>query len=174
MSAATIDFLRPRRTPLLGWCILALGASALVAAMWTDRHWASGRAEHDAALRLRDEVQQRAQRAALQPVSLTPDQRRLQRIAPLLRQPWLPALRLVENVTDAPLFLLTLAIDPATGAVRLDGEAPSFDQALAYAQALDDEGLMGPAQLRSHEFVNEPAMGRSSVRFSIVTRWRAR
>lgn len=174
MSAASIDFLRPQRVHWFGWCLLALGVSALLAALWADRQWTRERSEHEARLRLREEAAQQLQRAALQPIVLTPDQRRLQRIAPQLRQPWLPVLRLVESATEAPVFLLSLAIDPAIGVVRLDGEAPGFDQALAYSQALDSEGLMGPAQIRSHELVNEPGTGRSTARFSLVTQWRTR
>ena len=174
MNAASIDFLRPQRVSWLGWCLLALGMLALLAAMGLDRQWTQERREQEVGQTLREEAAQRLQRAALQPAVPTPDQRRLQRIVPQLRQPWLPVLRLVENVTEAPVFLLTLAIDPATGVVRLDGEAPGFDQALAYAQALDDEGVMGPAQLRSHELINEPGTGRPSLRFSIVTRWKTR
>lgn len=174
MNATTIDFLSPQRVHWLGWCGLALGVSALLGTLWLDRQWTRERQEHEAGQKLREEAAQQAQRAALQPIAATPDQRRLQRIAPQLRQPWLPVLRLVENVTEAPVFLLTLGIDPATGVVRLDGEAPGFDHALAYAQALDDEGVMGPAQLRSHEFVNEPGTARPSVRFSVVTRWKTR
>lgn len=174
MNAASVDFLRPQRAPWAGWFLLALGVSALLAALWLDRQWTRERGDHEARLKLREETAQQLQRAALAPIAPTPDQRRLQRIAPQLRQPWLPVLRLVENVTEVPVFLLTLAIDPATGMVRLDGEAPGFDQALAYAQALDDDGLMGPAQLRSHEFFNEPGTGRPSMRFSIVTRWKTR
>jgi hypothetical protein len=131
MSIATIDFLHPRHTPWLGWCLLAAGTISLLAALWFDGQWTRQRAERDAAIRAHDEAADQERRAALKPVLPTPDQRRLQHIAPQLRQPWLPVLRLIENVTEAPVFLLGLAIDPATGVVRLDGEAGSFDQAVA-------------------------------------------
>lgn len=112
-------------------------------------------------------------REALRPVPVSPDQRRLQHIAPQLRQPWLPVLRVVEGATRPPVYLLALAIDPASGNVRVEGEAPSFDKALEYAKALDEDGVLGPAELRSHEQMSEPS-GRAAVRFSIVTRWSAR
>lgn len=174
MNTTTIDFLHPQRTPKLGWCLLAVGVLALMAAFWFDHQWAGERAEREAGARLREETAQRAQQAALRTRTPTPDQRRLQGIASQLRQPWLHVLRLIENVTEAPVFLLGLSIDPATGVLRLDGEAPSFDHVVAYAQVLDDEGVLGPAQLRSHELVDEPGSGQPSVRFSIMTRWRAR
>lgn len=172
MNAPTIDFLHPRRS-WLGWSLLVVGAAALAASLWLDQRWAAQRADSAAAARSREEAAQQAHRAALQPVVPSPDQRRLQRIASQLRQPWLPALRLIENVTEAPVFLLGLSIDPATGIVRVDGEAPNFDQALAYATLLDEQGLMGPAELRSHEQVTDPS-GRAAVRFTIMTRWSAR
>jgi hypothetical protein len=173
MSLAAIDFLHPRRASWFGWCLLALGAAALGAALWLDGRWISQRAERDAVIRMREEATQRDRLAAAKPVIPTPNQRRLQRIAPQLRQPWLPVLRLVENMTEAPVFLLGLTIDPATGLVRLDGEAGSFEEAVAYTQVLDDGQVTGPAQLRTHETVNEPGTGRASIRFSIETRWRA-
>jgi hypothetical protein len=169
MTAARIDFLRPRRIPWAGVCLLALGSAALLGALWLDRHWAAQRAEREAATRAQEEAADRARREALRPIPLSPDQRRLQRIAPALRQPWLPTLRVIENVTEPPVYLLSMAIDPAAGTIRLDAEAPSFDHALAYVQLLDEGGLLGPAQIHSHEQGNDPA--RPAVRFTVVTRW---
>ena len=174
MSAASIDFLRRQKIGWGGWLLLAIGVSALLAAVWLNHRWTRQRDEYGARLKLREEAAQESKRAALQAIVPTPDQLRLQRIAPQLRQPWLPVLRLIENATEAPVFLLAVAIDPATGAMRLDAEAPSFEQALAYSQALDRVGVTGPAQVRSHELFNEPDTGNSLVRFSIVTRWKTR
>jgi len=120
-------------------------------------------------VRAQEEAAERARREARRPIPLSPDQRRLQRIAPALRQPWLPTLRVIENATEPPVYLLSMAIDPAAGTVRLDAEAPSFDHALAYVQLLDEDGLLGPAQIYSHEQGNDPA--RPAVRFTVVTRW---
>ncbi|HZT56125.1 MAG TPA: hypothetical protein VFA35_07865 [Burkholderiaceae bacterium] len=174
MSVGAIDFLHRRRSPWLGWCLLAIGAAALSASLWLDQRWTAERAHREAVARTRDEAMQQARRAAMRPLPPTADQRRLQRIASQLRQPWLPVLRVIENITEAPVFLLALSIDPATGIVQLDGEAPNFDYAMAYAQLLDEEGLLGPAELRSHELVTEPGTGRATLRFTIVTRWSAR
>jgi hypothetical protein len=171
MTSATIDFLHPRRTPWLGGCLLALGAVALAFVLWADRQWNAERADHERARREREAVVQRAREAALRPVPPTAQELRLQQIAPQLRQPWLPVLHLIENVTEPPVYLLSLSVDPATGTVRLDGEAPGFAEALAYTHALDDEGLMGPARLRSHDTATDPTTGRPVVRFSIATRW---
>lgn len=172
MSAIRIDFLHPRRVPWLGIGLLVLGAGALALALWFDRTWAEQRAEREEAERARQEAMERTRREALRPVALTPDQRRLQHIAPVLRQPWLPSLRLIENATDAPVYLLALSIDPASGVVQLEAEAPDFKSALAYVQSLDEEGLLGPAQIRSHEDGPDPA--RPVVRFKVATRWSLR
>ena len=169
MTAARIDFLRPRRVPWVGVCLLALGTAALLGAIRIDRQWAAQRAEREAATRAQEEAADRARREALRQIPLSPDQRRLQRITPALRQPWLPTLRVIENVTEPPVYLLSMAIDPAAGNVRLEAQAPSFDHALAYVQLLDEDGLLGPAQIRSHEQVNDPA--HPAVRFTVVTQW---
>lgn len=173
MSAATIDFLRPPRAPGIGWLLLALGAAALATALWLDHRWAQQRAEYEATARAREERARESQRAAQRPVPLTPDQKRLQRVSPQLRQPWLPTLRLIENVTEPPVYLLALSIDPAAGTATLDAEALSFDHALSYLQLLNEDGLLGPAQLRSHEQSGDPA-GHPSVRFTVITQWSAR
>lgn len=173
MTAPAIDFLQQRPIPVLGSSLLALGAAALVVALAVDRHQAQARAAHQAALQsLAAEAEQRRRDTDRPPV-LSPDQRRLQQVAPQLRQPWLPVLRVVEGATRPPVHLLALAIDPASGAVRIEGEAPGFDKALEYAKSLDQDGLLGPAELRSHEQVADDS-GRTAVRFTIVTRWSAR
>jgi hypothetical protein len=69
--------------------------------------------------------------------------------------------------------LLGLSIDPASGGLRLEGEAPSFEAALAYAKSLGEDGALGRAELRSHDLVNDPS-GRAHVRFTAVTQWSAR
>lgn len=171
--SATIDFLRPRRGSRIAYGVLASGLIALVVALWLHQRWAVERAERQATARQTAEAARQAQRAALKPVPPTADELRLQRLAPRLREPWLPALRLIENATQAPVFLLGLTIDPASEAIRLDGEASTFDQVVAYASQLDEPGLMGPAELRSHEQVTDPA-GRTTVRFTILTKWAAR
>lgn len=169
MSVVRIDFLHSRRTAWTGVGLLLLGAGSLAAALWIDRSWAAERAARQEFERARLETASKARRAALLPLPITLEQRRMQRIAPVLRQPWLPTLRLIENATEPPIYLLGLSIEPNTGTVQMEGEAPDFKSALLYVQAIDEEGLLGPAQIRSHEQVNEA--GRSAVRFKIATRW---
>lgn len=172
MSAPTIDFLNPPGARWLGWAMLVAGAGMLASAVWCHHRWSLQRANRDAVVLAQKYASDRAQRDASRPVLPSAEQRRFMRIAPQLRQPWLPTLRLIENVSEPPVFLLALSVDPATGSIRIDGEAPTFDQALSYMQALDEPGLLGPAELRSHEQAVDPT-GRPTVRFSIVTRWSA-
>lgn len=174
MSIATIDFLHPRRTPWMGWVLLVAGAGALVLSLWAGQRWSSQRAELEAAKRQREESIQSARALADKPVPVTPQDLRVRAVSPQLRQPWLPLLRVVESVTEPPIFLLVMAVDPATGAVRLDGEAPGFAEALSYSQALRNDDVLTHAQLRSHDAVSDPNSGRQSVRFSIAAQWIAK
>lgn len=170
MSAPTIDFLRPRRTGALAWGLLAVGVVAVGVSMTLWRQWGHERAALQAAAEARRASLEQQRRLAVQPVPLAADERRLRQVAPQLRQPWLPALRVIEGVTKAPVFLLSLSIDPASGAIRLEGEAPGFEQVLDYVKALGEGDALGPAELRSHELHTDPG-GRTSVRFTVVTRW---
>jgi hypothetical protein len=173
MSAPMIDFAHAKRTAWLGWIVLALGVAALGTALRLDQRWTTQRADQQASLQARLDAAEQQRRDALRPVPPSPDRRRLQRIAPQLRQPWLTTLRVIEGVTQPPVFLLGLSIDPASGGLRLEGEAPSFEEALAYAKSLGEGDALGRAELRSHELMNDPS-GRASVRFTVVTQWSAR
>ena len=153
-----------------GATLLAVGVAALSLSVGVEQRWDTQRAQRDAEIQQRVEAEQRARLAAQRPVVPSADERRLQRVRPQLLQPWLPALRAIENATEPPVFLLALSIDPATGRLRLDGEAPSFGEALAYAQRLDEDGALPPAHLLSHELVNDSA-GRTTVRFTMVANW---
>lgn len=172
MRSPAIDFLHPRRVSWLGWGLLALGSGMLAAALWLADRWSAEQAEYDAQVRAHEDAVQQATLAAQRPVVPTLEERRLQHVAAPLRQPWLPTLKLIESTAAPPVFLLALSIDPASGQLRLEGEAPEFEQVLAFAQSLDAEGLMGPARLRSHEQRSDPT-GRPVVRFSVETRWSA-
>ncbi len=170
MSANAIDFLHPRRVPVLGLTLLVLGACALVAAIGIDGRWRSERLAREAAERARAEAARSEREAAVRPVVPTAGELRLRQIAPRLRQPWLPTLRLIEKVTEPPVYLLALSVNPSTGEVDLEGEVPGFAQALEYMRSLDEEGVLGPARMRAHGTATDPS-GRAVTRFSIVTRW---
>jgi len=170
MSGRTIDFLRPSRPPRIGWVLLALGIACLAGALWCDQRWVNERA---AAARAEQQslAAQRALQAPPPPAEPTLTQRRWQQAQLELQRPWLPALRAIESATANPVFLLSMTIEPAKGLIKLDAEAPSFDHALAYVLVLDEGGALQPATLVSHEQATDTGSGRSTVKFSAVTRW---
>jgi hypothetical protein len=172
MTMQRIDFLRRSRPSLVGWMLLCAGLTATTAALWVARGWEQQRMQVDVQARAAAEAAQNERRLAMQPIVPSADERRLQRIAPLLRQPWLPTLRLVESVTETPIYLTALSIDPANGNVRIDGEAPNFDAALGYSQVLFEPGVIGDAQLQSHEQGKE-GQG-SPLKFTVVAKWKPR
>lgn len=168
--ATRIDFLRPPRPPVAGWGLLAAGILAMGLATWQAHQWSDDHAVRVADLQARQAETEQARQSALRKAPPSPDDVRMQRVAAQLREPWLPTLRLIEHVTASPVYLLGLSIDPASGLVRLDGQAATFDQVLGYQAELDQASLLGPAHLRSHEVVVDPG-GRAAVRFSISTHW---
>jgi hypothetical protein len=170
MRSSAIDFLRPPRPPRLGWVLLALGVAALATALWLEQRWTSERAVAEQAEQ-QALAAQRALRAPPPPTEPTLAQRRWQQAQGELRRPWLPALRAIESATVNPVFLLSMTIEPGNGLIKLDGEAPSFDHALAYVQVLDEGGALQPATLLSHEQAVDPSGARGAVKFSVTTRW---
>lgn len=169
-TGATVDFLRPIGAPRVGWWLLALGIAALAVAFGAEQRWTTQRA---AAVRAAQDALA-LQQAAIEPLPArppTPAQRRWQQVQPELQRPWLPALRAIESATVNPVFLLSMTIEPVTGLVKLDAEAPSFDHALAFVQVLDLSGALRPASLVSHEQSSGGPAGRGAVRFSAMTRW---
>ena len=171
MNTAPADFLRKPQAPRVGWLLLGLGLVALGCALLTDERWAIERARAQ-----QDEEESIAALRAAQAPSIaaapTVGQLRWRQAQIELRRPWLPSLRAVESATAEPVFLLSLSVEPVTGVIKLDGEAPSFDQALAFVQVLDLNDTLNPAQIVSHDTLTD-ATGRSSVRFTAITRWRA-
>ncbi|MEO3715592.1 hypothetical protein [Roseateles flavus] len=168
-----IDFVQRRPSPSAGRLLLVAGGLALGAALWLQHRWDMVHASREARQLEQAQAVEASRKAVQAAQKPTPDQVRLRNVAPLLRQPWLPVLRVIEHATEPPVHLLSLSIDPATGMVRVEGEAGSFDQVLAYAQTLDDDSVLGPARLGSHESIMDVA-GRTLVRFSITTPWRTR
>ena len=171
MNVRAADFLRRRGPPVAGWWLLALGVIAfagsldLVQRSAVERAHAAERAEQDAA------AVRRAVQPTSRPVETTPAERRRRHALAELRQPWLPALRAVEAAAVEPVYLLSLNMEPSTGLMRLDAEAPDFEQALDHVRALGAGGVLSGAQLGSHEQVVEAASGRSVVRFTVNARW---
>lgn len=169
MGLRDVDFLRTRR-PRLGPWLLAIGGLTLALAVTIDRTWT---AQHQEALRQQQAAQalRQQQAAPLPPQKPSVEQRRWQGAQLELRRPWLKVLGAIETATTAPVYLLGLSIDAATGAVKLEAEAPSVDHALAFVTVLDEEKVLQPAVLVSHTGFNNPQWDRPWVKFSVLSQW---
>lgn len=173
MSLPRVDFLAPAAAGWASWGLLALGGATLALALGLDRQWAQAREQQESARAASAAEAEQRRRDAARPVPPSTEQRRLERVAPQLRQPWLPVLRAIEGATRPPVHLLALSIDPVAGTVRIEGEAPGFEAAMRYARSLDTPTVLGPAQMRSHEQVADDS-GRAAVRFVTVAPWSVR
>ena len=168
-----IDFLRPEAAPRLGWVLLALGALALGSAIVFQNRVQAERVAAERLAQGRAEQERDARRPA--PVAATtPAMIRLRQAEADARAPWLATLRVVEAVARDPVYLRSLGIEPATGNVKLEAEAPTFAEALAFAKTLDDDGLLRPALMTSHEQIVDAQTGKSAVRFNVSARWNLR
>ena len=170
---AAVDFLRLESAPRLGWVLLALGVVALAAAMAFDGRVEVARVAADRVAQARAE-QERDARRPVRAVPPTPAMIRLRQAELDARAPWLATLRVVESVAQDPVYLRSLVIEPATGTVKLEAEAPSFADALALAKSLDDDGMLRPALMSSHEQIVDAQTGKSAVRFNVSGRWNSR
>jgi type II secretory pathway pseudopilin PulG len=173
MNAAQ-DFLRRPGPPLRGWLLCIAGLLAFGASLWFWQVRDAQRQVREQQAQAQTQAIAQAQLLAARPAEPGVDERRTRQAMVEVQRPWLPTLQAIEDATRDPVYLLGWAIDPATGRVQLDGEAPSFEQALNYAQALDSEPALAGAQLASHEQVNDVQTGRSVVKFTVVGQWRVR
>lgn len=166
-----VDFVRHGREPAIGWLLLGLGLVALGVAAWSYQQREARRAQDDIRAMEQEAAERRVRDLALRPKPVSADELRWRHVAAQLEQPWLPTLRAIEAVTESPVYLIGLNIDPASGKAQLDVEAPSFDLALAYLQRLAEDGALVAPQLVSHESTVDP-FGRASVRFTVLAQWR--
>lgn len=170
MSSASVDFMRSPAPPPLGWWLLAAGIAAMFVALVLQGQWASDQMQAQRLERLRSGTLHVKDRPA-RPAEPTLAQRRWAQAQPELLRPWLPMLRAVETATSSPVYLLSLTLEPESGVLRLDAEAPDFGSAIAYVQRLDATGALLPGALLSHEEISIPGSPGSMVRFSATTRW---
>ena len=85
--------------------------------------------------------------------------------------PWLATLRIVEALAADPVYLRSLSLDPKERVIRLEGEAGSYGDVLAFVRALDAEPMLRPALLSSHDTAGDGVPGPVSVRFQAVAKW---
>lgn len=171
MNLVSVDFLRSASLPRLGWAVLFIGVTTLVTSLWLQQRWT---AERDETKRLRDQLMAERQvkpKPMPSAVTLTAE-RRWEQAQAELRRPWLPTLRAIEVATAPPVYLLSFVVDPASGLIKLEAEAPSFDHALAFVQVLDEGGALAPAILTSHGPAPPPSEP-PIIRFGVSTRWSA-
>jgi hypothetical protein len=167
-----VDFSKRPGVAPQGWLLLAVGIACLAASIvfWQARDEQRQAREGEAEARAQA-LEQERQDAARPPMPSL-DERRAQQAMRELRRPWLPTLQAIEAATRDPIYLLGWTIDPANGRIQLDGEAPSFEQALGFAEALNREPVLAGAQLTSHEQVNDAQNNRSIVKFTLMAQWR--
>jgi hypothetical protein len=167
-----LDFHRAPGQPFIGWLLLLLGFAAVVGASALHRHRESIRAQEDINIETRAAAQRQEREAALRPRVIPLEETRLRHVQPELDRPWLPLLRSIESSTEAPVFLLGLSMDPSSGKLQIDAEAPSFDEAMDYVRRLADVDLLKSVQIVSHDNVLDP-WGRPAVKFTVAARWSA-
>ncbi len=172
MRRAALDFTARPRPPTLGVVLFAVGCLAIGAAWWLSQRWAGEEAEVERAAQ-RLAAAREAAKPTPAPVLPAPAQRRYQLAQAELQRPWLPTLRAIETATRDPVFLLGLTVEPTTGAIRLEAEATTIEQATAYVQRLTDTQAMSGVILASHETAPSPGTAQNVVRFSVSARWRA-
>ena len=172
MSASAflrLDFApRTRRSPLLGWILLALGlTSAALAAL--QFHSANAARAQQA-----DQLQQLQARVAQGTGSRsTPSDSREAKAAAAvirdLRVPWAQLLDVFEGAANQNVALLVIEPAPAQHQVRLTAEAKNVQAMFDYLEALKREPLT-EIVLLSHQ-INEKAPG-SPLRFQAQAKWK--
>lgn len=169
-----VDFAKQSApSPRAGWALALVGLLALGGALWT-RHEREVRIALQESLNQQVRDQERRLKVSAVPKKSTPRQLRLETAQKELADPTLRLLRAIESVTREPIavYLRSVVVEHATRTVTVEGEAPSFDYALGYVQVLDEDDLLEPALMLSHEPIVD-AYGNPAVTFSARTRWRA-
>ena len=180
-----IDFSRPPGLPRAGWCLLLVG-SLLLAGTWGLRlHWQE-RAE--VAQRRLDQVgQEAARRQAEDLARKVPTPAAARRLAQLRHQqawPWQAAFQVVDDAVAEPVYLLGLSLQPgaedsSAGALKLEAQAPTWNDALAFverlrqAQASLAPRALGEPQLNSQQQALDAGTNAPVMRFVVTMPVRA-
>lgn len=175
MRPLALNFVRRRRVGSpLGFLLLAAGCavSGAVALEYLDANEEAQRAEARLA-RLARQARQEAparQRAA---ASLAPadELAAARQIAARLRLPWDAVLRELESLGDASVALLSVDGDGKGRTLRIEGEAKTLAEAVAYVERLRQSPWFGAAHLSAHEEMQDGDV--KLIHFSLEAAWNA-
>jgi hypothetical protein len=168
-----VDFSHAPSPPGVGWALLGAGILALAASIAVEAHFVAAKDAADRELLAQLDLE-RLRRQPMKVVPPTAGEIRVREAVAESRGPWLATLRAIETTTQDPVYLRSMTVEPSTAVIKLEAEAPSFADALSYAKALDEEALLHPALLTSHEAVADTTTGKNVVRFNVVTQWNSR
>jgi hypothetical protein len=158
-----------RRSPALGWVLLALGATSLVLAALQFQSAHAARAREADELR---ELQARVAEAGASSRPVSSDSRDAREAAAVIRElrvPWPLLLAVFEGAANQNVALLAIEPTPAQQQVRLTAEAKNVQSMFDYLEALRRDPLTDVVLL-SHQ-VNEKAPG-SPLRFQAQAIWK--
>jgi hypothetical protein len=171
------QFGQQKRQPTVGWLLLLSG---LFCTWLSVRTYVDGQAHFKAATQQLNHAKQERQEALRQQAAqlLVPEpsylsDKRWQRAATELTQPWLTTLSAIEQVTKPPVFLVSIKSDPQTKRIQLDAESNTLDAALTYVEGLQQITLLDQVLMLRHEDVQPlNSMGGSGVRFTVQSVWK--
>jgi hypothetical protein len=177
MRALHLDFLRPiPARPWWGVAILAAGAIAVAAvgARYQRLHAEVGELEASVAqlTRFARRDAPRLSAAAADPKQLAQEIRSANAVIERLAVPWDALFRELEGAAADGVALLSIQPDPASGQVRIAGEAKRYPDVLAYVARLEAREQLANVFLVGHE--TKQGAPQRPVAFSLVAEWVAR
>lgn len=178
MTPRSIDFSKQPRLPWQGWALLLLGCTALAITWGLKHHWdeQAQTLQRQQALADREAAHQLATdraRTAVPPA----EARRLAQLAQQLAWPWPQVLQAVDAAVAEPVYLLGMGLQPQadsnTGLLKLEAQAPTWNDALAFVEKLQrTQALMpqvlGIPQLSSQQQALDAGTNAPVVRFVVT------
>lgn len=171
MSTGPVDFLQKRRTPRVGWVLLAAGLAAAAWAYSRDRAADAADAARTLRESQRAEAVQQARAQAAAASRMTPERLRAQGARLEVAVPWSSVLDALASASKDPVYVLSVSLDPSRASLHIDGEAPDLDHAVSYVEGLAATPPLREVRLASHEQVGDAGSGRQVVRFAVDARW---
>lgn len=167
-----LDFVQPHaRRTWLGVVLLAAGAAATYGLLVEYR----AQQRESAALEERIERAQLAARRELPRLrvadgrALAQEVRAANAVIAHINVPWNELFGELEAATDADVALLAIQPDPASGQVRIAGEARRLESVLGYIGKLEAREGLANVVLLSHELKDAPSR---PVAFALAAEWR--